>query len=160
MSVAAQQISGSIRGAVVDPSGAAVAGASVTASQTETGLTRTSTTGRSGEFVILELPVGHYRLQVDGKGFQKYTQQGIILDVNETATVPVHLAVGTDTQHVDVQADALLIQNTVTSLGKTVSEREVLGSSFERAQLRATRSSSAGSGTDYAGPGGSRRIVA
>ncbi len=126
MSVAAQQISGSIRGAVVDPSGAAVAGASVTASQTETGLTRTSTTGRSGEFVILELPVGHYRLQVDGKGFQKYTQQGIILDVNETATVPVHLAVGTDTQHVDVQADALLIQNTVTSLGKTVSEREVL----------------------------------
>jgi hypothetical protein len=47
MSVAAQQISGSIRGTVVDPTRAAVAGASVTASQIETGLTRTSTTGRS-----------------------------------------------------------------------------------------------------------------
>jgi hypothetical protein len=126
LSAAAQQISGSIRGTVIDPTGAAVPGASVTASQTETGLTRTSTTSRSGEYVILELPVGHYRLLVESKGFQKYTQLGIILDVNETATVPVHLVVGTDTQHVDVQADALLIQNTVTSLGKTVSEREVL----------------------------------
>jgi hypothetical protein len=122
----AQQISGSIRGTVVDPTGATVQGASVSATQTETGLTRTSTTDHSGGYVLLELPVGHYRLQVEGKGFQKYIQQGITLDVDETATIPVRLAVGAETQHVDVQADALLIQATVTSLGKTVSEREVL----------------------------------
>jgi Carboxypeptidase regulatory-like domain len=121
-----QQISGSIRGTVVDPTGATLQGASVTATQKETGLSRTSTTDHSGAFVLLELPVGHYRLQVEGKGFQTYIQQGIILDVNETATIPVRLAVGAATQHVDVQADALLIQATVTSLGKTVSEREVL----------------------------------
>jgi hypothetical protein len=125
-SAAAQQISGSIRGTVVDPSGAAVQGASVSATQTETGLTRTARTDRSGEYVILELPVGHYRLHAEGKGFQTYIQQGIILDVNETATIPVRLAVGAETEHVDVQADAQLIQSTVTSLGKTVSEREVL----------------------------------
>ena len=122
----AQQISGSIRGTVVDPTGAALQGASVGATQTETGLTRTSTTDHSGGFVLLELPVGHYRLQVEGKGFQTYIQQGITLDVNETATIPVRLAVGAETQHVDVEADAQLIQATVTSLGKTVSEREVL----------------------------------
>ncbi|MGC1449232.1 MAG: carboxypeptidase regulatory-like domain-containing protein [Candidatus Sulfotelmatobacter sp.] len=126
LSAAAQQISGSIRGTVVDASGAVVQGASVRATQNETGLTRTSVTDRSGGYVLLELPVGHYRLQVEGKGFQIYNQQGIILDVNETATIPVRLAVGAATQHVDVQADALLIQGTVTSLGKTVSEREVL----------------------------------
>ncbi len=126
LSAAAQQISGSIRGTVVDPTGATVQGASVSATQTETGLTRTSTTDRTGGYVLLELPVGHYRLQVEGKGFQTYIQQGIVLDVNETATVPVRLAVGAETQHVDVQADAQLIQSTVTSLGKTVSEREVL----------------------------------
>jgi len=123
---AAQQISGSIRGTVADSTGATVQGASVSATQTETGLTRTAVTDHSGGFVILELPVGHYRLQVEGKGFHTYIQQGIILDVNETATVPVRLAVGSETQHVDVQADAQLIQTTVTSLGKTVSEREVL----------------------------------
>jgi uncharacterized surface anchored protein len=126
MSAAAQQISGSIRGTVVDTSGATVTGAMVSATQTETGLTRTATTNRSGEYVLLELPVGHYRLQVESKGFQKYAQQGIILDVNETATVPVRLAVGAETERIDVQADAQLIQGTVTSLGKTVSEREVL----------------------------------
>src|SRR5579864_3334293 len=125
-SAAAQQITGSIRGTVVDPTGAAVQGASVSAMQTETTLTRTAITDRSGGYILLELPVGHYRLQVEGKGFQTYIRQGIILDVNETATVPVRLAVGAETQQIDVEADALLIQGTVTSLGKTVSEREVL----------------------------------
>jgi Carboxypeptidase regulatory-like domain/TonB dependent receptor len=122
----AQQITGSILGNVVDPSGAVVTGASVAARQTETGLTRTATTDHAGSYVLLELPVGHYQLQVEAKGFQTYIQQGIILDVNETATIPVHLAVGAETQQVQVQADAQLIQSTVTSLGKTVTEREVL----------------------------------
>jgi hypothetical protein len=124
--VFAQQITGSIRGTVSDPSGAVVDAATVTANQTETGLSRTAMTDRAGAYVLLELPVGHYQLQVEAKGFQRYLQQGIILNVNETATIPVRLAVGAQTQQVDVMADAQLIQGTVTSLGKTVSEREVL----------------------------------
>jgi len=124
--VGAQQITGSIRGTVIDPAGATVAGASVTAIQIETGLTRTAATDRAGEYILLELPVGHYRLEATAKGFQSYIQQGITVDVNETATIPVRLAVGTETQKIEVQADAQLIQTTVTSLGKTVSERDVL----------------------------------
>jgi hypothetical protein len=122
----AQQITGSIRGTVVDPSGGIVQGASVSAKQTETGLTRIAMTDRSGAYILLELPVGHYQLQVEAKGFEKYVQQGITLNVNETATIPVRLVVGADTQVVQVKADARLIQETVTSLGKTVLEREVL----------------------------------
>src|SRR5258708_2043028 len=122
----AQQITGSIRGTVQDPSGAFVRSASVSAQQTETGLTRTALTDPSGGYVLLELPVGHYELQVEAKGFQKYVQQGITLNVNETATIPVHLVVGAESQVLEVNADAQLIQSTVTSLGKTVSEREVL----------------------------------
>ncbi len=124
--VSAQQITGSIRGTVVDPSGAVVQAATVTARRTETGLTRTVTSDRSGSYVLLELPVGRYELEVDAKGFQKYVQQGITLDVNETLSVPVRLVVGVETEQVRVMADALLIQQTVTTLGKTVSEREVL----------------------------------
>jgi hypothetical protein len=126
LNAGAQQIAGSIRGSVEDPSGAVVQAASVTARQTETGLTRTATTDHTGAYVLLELPVGHYELQVEAKGFQKYIQQGIILSVNETATVPVHLAVGAESQVLEVNADAQLIQGTMTSLGKTVTEREVL----------------------------------
>ena len=125
-SAAAQQITGTIRGTVTDPSAATVQGASVTATQVETGLTRNAATDRLGEFILLELPVGHYTLRTTAKGFSTYIQQGIVLDMNETATVPVRLALGTETQKLEVQADAQLIQSTVTSLGKTVTERDVL----------------------------------
>lgn len=126
LSAAAQQTTGTIRGTIADPSGAAVQGASVTAVQTETGLSRSALTNRAGEFTVLELPVGHYVLQVVAKGFQTYIQQGIFLDVSETATVPVRLAVGSETLKLEVQADAQLIQATVTSLGKTVTQRDIL----------------------------------
>jgi outer membrane receptor protein involved in Fe transport len=122
----AQQITGSIRGTVVDSSGAVVAGASVTARQVETGLARTATTDRSGDYLLVELPVGHYALDATAKGFQKYLQEGITLNVNETATVSVHLAVGAETQQVQVRADAELVQTTVSSLGEVVGEREIL----------------------------------
>src|SRR5450432_1174994 len=122
----AQQITGSIRGNVADSTGAVVAGATVTARQVETGLARTATTGRSGDYLLLELPVGHYALEVTAKGFQKYLQQGISLDVNETATVDTHLRLGAEAQQVEVRADAALVQSTVSSLGQTVMEREIL----------------------------------
>ena len=126
ISASGQQITGSIRGAVSDPSGALVPDAAVSAKQIETGLTRTAETDRAGNFLLLELPVGHYRLEVSAKGFETYLQEGISLEVNETATVSVKLAVGSGGEKVQVVADAELIQPTVTSLGKVVNEREIL----------------------------------
>ena len=125
-SVSAQQITGSIRGTVTDPSGAIIQGATVNAKQLETGLTRTAVTEANGEYVLLELPVGNYRLQVEAKNFQQYIQEGITLHVNETATIPAHLVVGSESQQVEVRADAQIIQDTVTSLGSVVHEREIL----------------------------------
>jgi outer membrane receptor protein involved in Fe transport len=126
LNVAGQQITGSIRGTVLDPSGAIVQAASVTAKQTETGLTRAAVTDRQGEYVLVELPIGHYQLEVHAQGFQKYLQQGISLDVNETATVSIHLKLGAESQQVEVSADAALVQSTVSSLGETVMEHEIL----------------------------------
>jgi hypothetical protein len=126
VTAAAQQITGSIRGTVLDPSGASVQAAAVTAKQIETGLTRAAVTDRQGAYVLVELPIGHYLIEVHAQGFQSYLQQGISLDVNETATVSVHLKVGSATQQVQVNADAELIQGTVSSLGQTVMEHEIL----------------------------------
>ena len=121
----AQQITGNIRGTVTDPSGAVILGAEVTAQQTETALSRTTSTDRNGNYVLLELPVGHYRLHVAAKGFEEYVQDGITLNVNETASVSPHLAVGSEKQQVLVRADAELIEPTVTSMGKVVEQREL-----------------------------------
>jgi outer membrane receptor protein involved in Fe transport len=126
LGASAQQITGSIRGTVVDPSGAVVQAATVSAQQTETGLTRTAVTDRSGTYILVELPIGHYQVRVEAKGYQKYLQEGITLDVNQTATVAIHLKLGAETQLVEVQADAQLVQSTVSSLGQTVMEREIL----------------------------------
>lgn len=126
LQLAAQQITGSLRGTVTDSSGAVVQSAIVTATQADTGLGRSTSSRRDGTYLLPELPVGHYRLEVVAKGFSKYTQEGISLNVNETATVPVRLVVGTEKQEVNVRADAQLIQGTVTSLGKAVLSRELL----------------------------------
>jgi hypothetical protein len=125
-SLFAQQITGSLRGTISDPSGAVVQNATVTARQVETGLSRAVGTDRAGAYVIAELPVGHYQLKVQAQGFQDYLREGISVDVNEMAVVNVRLPLGTDKEKVEVMADAQLIQNTNTSLGSPVLEREIL----------------------------------
>src|SRR5271165_1475696 len=89
----AQEVAGSIRGAAVDASGGAVSGASITATQGETGFTRTVASDAQGKFIMIELPVGHYSLQVNAKGFRNFLQEGITLDVNQTAFISVRLAI-------------------------------------------------------------------
>jgi len=126
LNVTGQQITGSIRGTVSDPSGAIVQAATVTARHIETGLTRVAITDRQGEYVLIELPIGHYQLETRAKGFQTYLQQGISLDVNQNATVGIHLKLGSETQQVEVSANAALVQSTVSSLGQTVMEHEIL----------------------------------
>ncbi|MGC2814225.1 MAG: carboxypeptidase regulatory-like domain-containing protein, partial [Candidatus Acidiferrum sp.] len=122
----AQEIAGSIRGSVLDASGATVSGVKVTAIQTDTGLVRSTLSDSQGAYVLVELPVGHYRLEAEAKGFKKYVQQGISLDVNQIASVAVRLDVGTATEEVHVDANAPLVETTVTNLGKTVEQQDVL----------------------------------
>jgi len=122
----AQEITGSIRGKILDASGGAMSGATVTGVRSETGLARTVQSDAQGTFDLVELPIGHYRLVAEAKGFQRYVQDGITLDVNQTAVVTIRLTVGAATQQIEVRADAPLIEGTITSLGKTVEEREVL----------------------------------
>lgn len=121
-----QEVTGSIRGTVLDPSGAGVPKTRITATQVETGLTRTTTSDRDGTYVLVLLPVGHYRLQASADGFRKFVQEGITLSVNEAASIPIRLEIGAATEVVQVQANARLIQTSNTTLGKTVGEREIL----------------------------------
>src|ERR1700678_67184 len=79
---AVSQISGTVR----DPSGLAVPGASVTATHTDTGLTRTAETSADGASLLPSLPVGAYKIDVKKDGFTSYTQSGVILQVNSNPT--------------------------------------------------------------------------
>ena len=125
-SVLAQDISASMHGTVVDESGATVSGVKVTAVNTDTGLQRTAMSNYQGAYLLVQLPVGHYRLEAEATGFKKYVQDGISLDVNQSAAVPIRLAIGSSTQQVEVTADAPVIETTSTNLGQTVGQREIL----------------------------------
>lgn len=125
-SLQAQEIAGSLRGTVLDPTGAVVSGARLTATNVQTGLVRSTVSDAKGDYLIVELPVGPYRLAVEAAGFRKYEQEGITLTVNERGVVNVHLVVGTATEKLEVNANADVIETTATNLGQTVGDREIL----------------------------------
>src|SRR5208337_4462452 len=100
--------------------------ATVSAKQIENGFKKGSITNRRGGYVLVEFTVGPFQLEGSARAFQTYLQQGISLDVNQTATVGIHLKLGSETQQVEVSANAALVQSTVSSLGQTVMEHEIL----------------------------------
>jgi len=110
--VCAQEATGSIRGSVADPSGASIARAEISATQTETGITRKTHSGADGAYLLALLPVGHYRLEAVASGFRKYVQEGITLSVNQVASVPIQLVIGSSQQTVQVKSDAVLLATT------------------------------------------------
>ena len=73
----AQQITAVVRGTITDASGAVVTNAKVTAVQRETGFTRTVMSDSQGAYQLVELPIGHYQLFAEAKGFQKFVQEEI-----------------------------------------------------------------------------------
>ncbi len=121
----AQEVMGTIRGNVTDPSGASITHAEISAIQAETGLTRNAASDDNGDYLLVLLPVGHYRLEAAASGFQKYIQEGITLSVNQVALVPIRLQVGMTQETVQVSADANLLETT-SDLGETVHQQDIL----------------------------------
>ena len=99
------QLSGTVR----DESGGVLPGVSVTVTQTNTGLVRTTVTDETGGYLLTNLPTGPYRLEVALQGFKTYVQTGIVLQVGGTPTVNAVLGVGTLEESVTVEAAAPLV---------------------------------------------------
>jgi hypothetical protein len=114
------QATAQIHGTIADASGAAVPGATVKVTQTETGLNRTATTGADGGFVLTSLPLGPYRLEVTKQGFSTAAQSGIVLDVGSDPAISLSLKVGAVTERVDVTAEATQVETRSTGVGTIV----------------------------------------
>ena len=103
----AQETTGSISGTATDSTGAVVTNAQVVLKDTDKNIeVRTVRTGGSGEFSLAQLPVGHYTLAVEAKGFRKFVVTDISLHVNDKLTFFPTLQVGTASQEVTVEAAA------------------------------------------------------
>src|SRR5262245_46254654 len=99
-----------ITGSVTDPTGAVLPGVEVTATQTETGVSRTAVSNEAGAYVLPNLPVGPYRLEAGLAGFRTFAQTGIVLQVNSNPAINIVLQVGQVTETIEVQANAAMVE--------------------------------------------------
>ncbi|HEU5453585.1 MAG TPA: carboxypeptidase-like regulatory domain-containing protein, partial [Terriglobales bacterium] len=121
---AQQAINGTIRGRISDPSGAAVAGADVTVTNTATGFTRSITTGDDGYYVLPNLPLGTYSVTVKKSGFQTLNTTNVSLAAGSEAVVDGELKVGQVETTVEVTGGAPVVEPARTNIGRTITEHE------------------------------------
>ena len=115
-----------IQGVVQDATGLPVQGAQVQATQTETGAARTAVSSADGTYILPNLPVGPYRLEVSKEGFNKYVQTGIVLQVATNPNIDVQLKVGQVTEQVSVEANAAMVETQATGVGNVMENQRIL----------------------------------
>src|SRR5262249_39175603 len=116
----AQVTTASISGVVSDSSKGVIPGAEVTATQQETNFTRSAIADETGHYSIRFLPLGTYRVEITITGFKKFSQSGILLDINRDARVDAVLEPGGITEEIAITADAPLVNTSDSSIGRTV----------------------------------------
>lgn len=125
LSPAQAQVSGSIQGAVIDPSAAPIAAATVTATNTETGAVREAKTDEAGRYRLVWLPVGNYQLSVGKPGFEDELRAGVRLVLGQEAVVNFRLQLTTVQSEVRVVDDARIVSTTTRDISGLVSERQI-----------------------------------
>lgn len=126
MPVWAQEVTANIMGTVKDPTGAVIAGATVTITNTDKGIViRTIKTDESGTFTAPMLPIGHYAVTGEMPGFKKLTEKGIVLNVNDKRTVILTLPVGAAGESVSIEANALQVETQSAASGGLVSGTQI-----------------------------------
>jgi len=118
--------SAQISGIVADPSGAPIPSAKVTVTQTSTGLVRATQSGPDGRYVLPELPVGPYKLEVEAQGFGAYLQSGINLQVSDSPEIDISLRIGQITQQVEVTANASMVKTDTTAVSQVIDQARIV----------------------------------
>lgn len=121
----AQSTGGRILGRVADPSGAVLANVKVTLVNEATGSTREAMTSDSGDYVLVEVQPGSYRVEFEQRGFKKNVQKNVVVQVNQVVTLNTTLQLGATQEVVEVTGEAPLVETTSTQMGAVVNQRSV-----------------------------------
>src|SRR5262249_679955 len=118
-------VTGSILGVVHDRSQGMVAGAQLVVRNPQTNFTQETISGSDGSYRILSFPVGTYELSVRAPGFRPFVLTGIEVKVNDQLHLDVTLDVGTVTEQVSVEANAVQVQTETTQLGDVIDSKKM-----------------------------------
>ena len=125
-SVLAQQDGATVVGEVTDPSGSLVAGATVTMTNSATGIDATTATNERGVYSLPGLRPGEYILLVEAAGFSRFVRTGVTLQIAQVVRLDATLQPGAVTELVEVVAAAPLLQSQVSSRGSVIDERKIV----------------------------------
>jgi carboxypeptidase family protein len=120
------QATAQISGTVKDQTGAVLPGVEVTATQTDTGISRSAVTNETGSYVLPNLAIGPYRVEASLPGFRTFAQTGLVLQVNASPVVNPILEVGQVTEQVEVQANAAMVETRTAGIGAVVENARIL----------------------------------
>ncbi len=115
-----------ITGTILDGTGAAIPDAKITVTQTQTGLQRSTASGSEGTYIIPQLPVGPYTLNVEKTGFKTYVQRGIELQVGDQPQIAVTMEIGQVSEQVEVNANAEMVQTSQIAVATVIDQRRIV----------------------------------
>src|SRR5580704_10565171 len=114
-----------IVGTVTDPSGSVIPNVSVGVTNTDTGRTITFPTNEDGQFVVPDLPVGHYSVKATADGFRAAERGGIVLNVGDRLRVDFRMSVGAKTETISVEANAIQVQSDSSEVSSLISAKQI-----------------------------------
>ena len=122
----AQLNTATLQGTATDATGASIPGCTVEVRNVDTDSIRTAKTGSAGEYTLTALQPGTYVITISHAGFQVSKQTNVVLAVGQTASITAVLSIGDVTEMVEVQTTANSIENTDTSLGTVIEQKQVV----------------------------------
>src|SRR5690606_12373746 len=118
--LSAQVDTATITGVVADPSGAAIAGAEVRATNLATSLAYNTSSNESGVYVITALPIGRYDVEISSDGFQTVRRPGVTLNSGTRARIDVAMTLGQVTEIIEVTGEVPLLEAETSSLNQVI----------------------------------------
>src|SRR5438128_1366823 len=114
-----------IVGTVTDPSGSVIANVKITVTHVETGLAHTFTTNEAGQYVAVDLPVGHYNIKAEATGFKVAEQKGLVLQVGDRTRVDFQMSLGAASETVTVEANVVRVQDDTGEVSNVIDEQQM-----------------------------------
>lgn len=122
----AQDATGRVSGVITDPTGGVIVGAKITVTDQATKVARETTTNLDGVYQVLQVPIGNYAVTAEAPGFRRIVTSGAALRINETLRIDIKMEVGSTTDVVQVEADAVGVETVNATLGSSVTSRPII----------------------------------
>ncbi|MFN9895086.1 MAG: carboxypeptidase regulatory-like domain-containing protein, partial [Acidobacteriota bacterium] len=123
--VFAQLDQGQIAGTVTDPSRETIGAAQITIVSRQTGRRVTATSGPTGAYVVPNLPIGFYAVEVEAPGFRKFIRESVKVDTATRSTVDAQLTIGATTDTITVTDEVQPVQDSSAQLGRVVESKQI-----------------------------------